>query len=110
MRMENGETLNLMALYTTTQHEREALRQQHQEERQLQTNRMLQARDTNVEEGHAKVFELRPAIRELARTLDAVTFVVDASTNLSTSKNRCILIIFQKKKKKKVMDQKHVYF
>ena len=86
MRMENGESFNLMALYTSTRHEREALRQQQQEERQLQANRMLQAQAMEVEEGNAKHYELRPAIRELARTLDAVVFVVDASAKASTSK------------------------
>ena len=86
MRMENGESFNLMALYTSTRHEREALRQQQQEERQLQANRMLQAQAMEVEEGSAKHYELRPAIRELARTLDAVVFVVDASAKASTSK------------------------
>ena len=87
MRMENGESFNLMALYTSTKHEREAFRQQQQEERQLQANRMLQAQAMDVEEGNAKHYELRPAIRELARTLDAVVFVVDASAKASTSKS-----------------------
>ena len=86
MRMENGESFNLMALYTSTRHEREAFRQQQQEERQLQANRMLQAQAMEVEEGNAKHYELRPAIRELARTLDAVVFVVDASAKASASK------------------------
>ena len=85
MRMENGESFNLMALYTSTQHEREAFRQE-EEERQLNANRMLQAQAIDIEDGTAKVYELRPAIRELARTLDAVIFVVDASTNMSASK------------------------
>ena len=60
MRMENGESFNLMALYTSTRHEREALRQQQQEERQLQANHMLQAQAMEVEEGNAKHYELRP--------------------------------------------------
>lgn len=86
MRMESGDSFNLMALYTSTQHEREALRQQHQEERQLQANRMLQAQAIDVDQGSATVYELRPAIRELARTLDAVIFVVDASSSITKSK------------------------
>ena len=96
MRMENGESFNLMALYTSTKHEREAFRQQQQEERQLQANRMLQAQAMDVEEGNAKHYELRPAIRELARTLDAVVFVVDASAKTSTSKSCQVVEYFFK--------------
>ncbi len=98
--MESGDSFHLMALYTSTQHEREALRAQHQDARALGANRMLQAAapppnaavargndDAAAEEGDAaRVYELRPSIRELARTLDAVVFVVDATADVASSK------------------------
>ena len=90
LKMENGEVLNLMALYTSTRHDREEARQQGQ---QLKVNRMLQVqKDLEAAEDSPPKYELRPAIRELAHTLDALIFVVDASANVNTCESSYLAV------------------
>lgn len=88
MKMNNATSFNLITLYTSTKREREGWGQNER----LQHNRLLQHgnRKPNVDEERVEVgeeeeeFEVRQAVKDLCRTLDAFVFVVDSNQNQGT--------------------------